>query len=175
MAGQAPADPRLCPPTPVHPRNVSAGTRQQETLEFGAQVLATLTSPAACLSPPHPARHPSPAGLHLQPPAPTHGGPIGSSVPQLLPAGLKTGAEPAPHLVFIKAPRHRWPQARSGSHGIHPSLGSKTSHWPAAEACLAKSFRHRRLGAEGPPSLRSEGLHPPHEPSSGYITAPGGG
>ena len=164
--------------TPSHPKNVSAlsltQTRQQHTPEpeAGALEIQPATAPAGC--------RPSPAGLHLHPPASCrHRGPSASHWPVCAPAPacrLKTGAEPAAHLVFIKAPRHCWLQARPGSRGIHPSLGSKNSHRPAGETCRAnKGFRRGRLGAEGPPSpALGRVWTPPHQPCSCYITAPRG-
>lgn len=130
-----------------HPKNVSLPqTRQQSTPKFGAETLRSATpQPPACLpARPPPRGCPSPAGPHLHPHQPPLrartpvGSPIGSSVAPAPACGLKTGAEPAAHLVFIKAPRQPWLQARPGSRGIQPSLGSKNSHHrPAGEACPA--------------------------------------
>lgn len=131
-----------------HPKNVSLPQMgQQSTPEFGAETSRSATpQPPACL----PACPPTTRGLPLlrrpppaPPPAPLPartpvGSPIGLSVAPAPAGRLKTGAEPAAHLVFIKAPRQPWLQARPGSRGIQPSLGSKNSrHRPAGEACPA--------------------------------------
>lgn len=177
LAAQAPAAPQdLRQPHLCTPRSLP-WTRRQCTLEFGA-LETPPHQPPACPSPP--VCHPSPAGLHPHPPTGLRQAEsplqphwlIGAPAPA---CGLKTGAEPASHLVFIKAPDTAGYRPGPAHAGSSPPWGPKTATGQRERLAVqrtAPGTRGWRLQglAHRAPRVRT----PPHGPRSRYIRLQGG-